>query len=317
MKPSDHNISDAMAKYLARLEETRQVLCKQIAPVFRMQERTQDLLRPVIKAQEKLQKSIGPIWHAQQCMNKFVESLRLPYNLAINLSRSVQPALEFTYQLQHVVSSALARSEKSFRNLPERTRNVLLTLGNHGWFIDIDMPLSGLWEIEKAIEEGDIDEVKEALIDYFRKRLAEIEKSIAKRFPHREKILSAAFKAHGRAEYELSVPVFLAQADGICKEVISQQLFMTQNKKPRTAAYVETIGYGTFRAALLNPLAVTLPIGASEKERGENFAELNRHQVLHGESIDYGTEVNSLKSISLLNYVVHVLKEDKKGDKEP
>ena len=38
-------------------------------------------------------------------------------------------------------------------------------------------------------------------------------------------------------------------------------------------------------------------------ERGDPFVGLNRHQVLHGESVDYDTEQNSLKAISLLTYL--------------
>jgi len=58
---------------------------------------------------------------------------------------------------------------------------------------------------------------------------------------------------------------------------------------------------------------MTLPISASEHERGDAFVGLNRHQVLHGESTQYGTEMNSLKAISLLNYVAHILTD--RGDK--
>jgi len=78
--------------------------------------------------------------------------------------------------------------------------------------------------------------------------------------------------------------------------------------------YVEQIASDTYRAALLEPLAQTLPIGASQNERHDGFSELNRHMVLHGESLDYGTEKNSLKAISLINYVSIVLKLD---DNEP
>jgi hypothetical protein len=36
---------------------------------------------------------------------------------------------------------------------------------------------------------------------------------------------------------------------------------------------------------------------------GEFFTALNRHQVMHGESSDYGTEINSLKAFSFLVFV--------------
>jgi hypothetical protein len=36
---------------------------------------------------------------------------------------------------------------------------------------------------------------------------------------------------------------------------------------------------------------------------GESFTALNRHQVIHGECWDYGTEINSLKAFSFLAFV--------------
>jgi len=81
---------------------------------------------------------------------------------------------------------------------------------------------------------------------------------------------------------------------------------MKSNRKPQTAIYVDQITNDTFMAAILSPLAEILPINASENERPRNFNGLNRHMVLHGESLDYGSKVNSLKAISLINYVIFV-----------
>jgi len=36
---------------------------------------------------------------------------------------------------------------------------------------------------------------------------------------------------------------------------------------------------------------------------GGTFTALNRHQVMHGESWDYGSEINSLKAFSFLAFV--------------
>ncbi len=70
--------------------------------------------------------------------------------------------------------------------------------------------------------------------------------------------------------------------------------------------------FGAHSAALLSPLAQPLPINATEHLRkGDEF---NRHTVLHGESLDYGTRINGFKEISLINYVVRIffnVEEDK------
>ena len=54
------------------------------------------------------------------------------------------------------------------------------------------------------------------------------------------------------------------------------------------------------------PLAMTR---GKRAQQPRDFTELNRHRVLHGEVTNYGTEQNSLKAISLLNYCATVLPE--------
>lgn len=221
-------------------------------------------------------------------------------------NKSFDAVNSYLKQLQEMAKCFREQLQETFQELPHRTEEALLLLGAHGWYVDLDMPLPGLWKLKRTLSEGKSKEVEKVLVGYFESKLDDIEDSIMKKFPKRGKVIGAAFNAHRREEYELSIPVFLAQADGICKEVVKQYLFMKQNKKPRTAIYVEQVASGMYGAALLSPLAQTLPIGASEYERPEDFNELNRHMVLHGESLDYGTKTNSLKAISLINYVVHV-----------
>ena len=47
------------------------------------------------------------------------------------------------------------------------------------------------------------------------------------------------------------------------------------------------------------------------QQEPDGWSHLNRHRVLHGEVTDYGTEENSLKAISLLNYCALVLPEQR------
>ena len=64
-------------------------------------------------------------------------------------------------------------------------------------------------------------------------------------------------------------------------------------------------------SAILEPFKtdVVLPIHANTGQRKSLTIEdyLNRHMVLHGEDCDYGSETNSLKAISLINFVASVL----------
>ncbi len=304
---------DAVNAHLKQWQETAGRIREQFAPILKQQESFQKWMQPIIEAQKALQKTLEPILAEQERWKKLAEAIQIPKYSLPDISQLAQPALEFQKSVQGLISPAFEQLQESFRELPPRTQEAVLVLGAHGWYLDLEMPLPGLWELKKALSEGNVEEAEEAIAEYFAGRLDKIEGSIIEKFPNRQKMIRAAFNAHRRQEYELSIPVFLAQTDGICKEVVKQYLFMKQNRKPRTAIYVEQIASNTFRAALLQPLARPLPIGASERERAKDFNELNRHMVLHGESLDYGTQVNSLKAISLINYVAHVLTLDDKN----
>lgn len=274
-------------------------------------ERVRAQVTPALKAQERLQKSWGEalesILTEQNRWRELIESIKAPDFDLPDLFPFIKQVVEFQKSIQGLIIPAFKQLQRNFRELPPRTQEALLLLGAHGWYLDLEMPLPGLWELKKALSEGNVEEAEDALVEYFEGRLEEIEKSITARFPHRTHLIKAAFKAHRRQEYELSIPVLLAQTDGICKDVVNQYLFIKQNKKPSTAIYVDQIAADTYRVALLSPLVQTLPINASEGERPAGFDALNRHTVLHGESLDYGSKTNSLKAISLVNYVAHVL----------
>ena len=222
---------------------------------------------------------------------------------AIDLSIFTNHANDLQKAIQKSIIPTFDGLKNSFQELPNHIQEALLLLGENGWYLDLEMSLPTLWHLKEILDEGNLLKAENTLVEYFENRLSEIEKSILEKFPCRKHLLKAAFNAHRREEYCLSIPIFLAQTDGICKEAVGQCLFMKSNRKPQTAIYVDQIANDTFMAALLSPLAKTLPINASENERPRRFNGLNRHMVLHGESLDYGSKVNSLKAISLVNYV--------------
>ena len=197
---------------------------------------------------------------------------------------------------------------KRISELPDETKATLLLLGENGWYLDLDMSLPQLHEIEKELLSKNVADVDQFLMDYYDDNLDSIEKNICTLFPKRALILSKAFSAHRNGDYELSVPVLIAQSDGICKEEINYCIFTKKDKKPELAQYVESLAADDFQRALMAPLTEILPIMKSEKDRGASFTELNRHMVLHGESCDYGTKLFSSKAISLVNYIANVLK---------
>jgi hypothetical protein len=191
--------------------------------------------------------------------------------------------------------------------MPERARHDLPVLASRGWYLDPELAARAPSDMAKDIESGDAQSVDEILIEHFRERASEIKDVLIAKYPNRMRFLSKAFDAHERRDFELSIPVFLAQADGICSDRTSKLLFQRDNKRPQIAGYVATAITDAYEAALLSPLTQNHAISLTKGERPGDFQGLNRHQVLHGESLNYDTEINSLKAISLLNYLSWVL----------
>ena len=197
--------------------------------------------------------------------------------------------------------------------IPERDRKALQRLGEEGWFFDPEMPPSLLQKIERLFDEHP-DEIAERLSDFFRTRLDVIEEALIDLYPHRGHLFQQAFQAHREGKYGLSIPVFLTQADGVFWDQTSEKQNLFMSSRQRERAYNEYVSQisNSHIVIYLHPLSILLPLWMNRNERaerGDPCVGLNRHQVLHGESVDYGTEQNSLKAISLLSYLHWILSE--------
>ena len=102
--------------------------------------------------------------------------------------------------------------------------------------------------------------------------------------------------AHREKRYALSIPVLLAQADGICQELQGEQLYK-RNRKGEIAlkAKIASKNVDEFTALML-------PLVAGPRERLRFGNQLNRHSILHGESTTYDTFENSCRAISFVSY---------------
>lgn len=296
-------VLDAMKSHFTQFQQIEECIKIVIEPALKQQESMKQIITEFQKA---LKKALEPAFLERERWKILVQEIELLKSSFPDPKPLTQLAEDYRKSIEDI-SPSFEQLQKSFTELPSRTQEALILLGEYGWYIDLNMPLPALWKLEEALLEGNVSQAEDSLVEYYDGMVNEIEKSILERFPKRQKVISAAFNAHRRQEYELSIPVFLAQTDGICKEMVNQYLFRKHNKKPCTAIYVEQISSGTFTDALLSPLAQTLPIGASEHERDKGFSNLNRHLILHGESVNYGVKTNSLKAISLINYVTLVL----------
>lgn len=189
----------------------------------------------------------------------------------------------------------------------------ILAMARHGWFPDLEVPFGQikLWADDLDSDPERAHKANQELCDRFRDLLDSIENKLRSEFPDRSEILGDAFQAHRQGKYNLSVPVFLTQIDGLFYDRYLKNLFYGPDRDD-VAKALGRIPYELDRSLCRALLYDGLPLLANRSQRQQQpdgHSELNRHQVLHGEATDYGTEQNSLKTISLLNYCAFVLPE--------
>jgi len=270
---------------------------------------------------------IDAIKSVQKQASKYTEMMNTSYFRYISeeaerISKIDLPQIP-TY-IQEMAQSAVANAERFRKNLLESSPKVkesIEAMINIGWYPDINnFGLGSLMNLKDELSDSDTDEVNSVFVAFYTENISDVMKYLFEHYPHREKILSAAFDAHNAGNYILSIPVFLTQIDGIAIDTFKKHFFIkkkgTQN--PEIMYAIEKMnGLGEFALALLTPLQSTQPIIYGEKQRDDEFNQFNRHQVIHGELLDYGIEVNSYKAISLLLYIAQtaeIVNRNKNGD---
>jgi hypothetical protein len=175
--------------------------------------------------------------------------------------------------------------------------------------------MSEVIELHDKISTGDVASIDLFMCSYINDSMERIEQILSERFPARFRILKFAFDAHIRGEYALSIPVFLAQAEGISVDILGERFFSTVKGSPKTLSAVSTIALDEMDCFFLDPLKTVGPINASEKDKDKFLVNFNRHEILHGVTTNYDIEVNSCKAIALLKYLSGFVYDVAKNDK--
>ena len=198
------------------------------------------------------------------------------------------------------VRNAAEAVEKRIAELHMQHEECFKALSAGGWFLRPDTPVNQLQALRDSMNRSG----PSTIAMYLEDRVDSIEDDLSQTYVHRAHILHDAFNAHRAKRYTLSVPVFFSQADGIWRDRFDQHFFSGTRKKTLRhqlddiqLQYIVT----ALRVLIGSNEDGNNPIWASENERGPSGSALNRHQVLHGESVDYATKENSLKAIALLD----------------
>jgi len=201
---------------------------------------------------------------------------------------------------------------KTIAEVSEKERKVQYHCIRTGWYFSyLDAAISGIIELADMIDNEQFEQVEMEIRGFAKTQIDKTLHQVESNWPHRLEILRDAFQAHRQGLYTLSIPVLLAQADGISNEIFGVQLYQKESGAPKTKRVVEQYATQCYDW-LIEPLKVVSSVAVNTKDRDKKreddslYGPLNRHGVLHGVDIDYATEANSLRAIMLINYLADV-----------
>lgn len=230
-------------------------------------------------------------------------------------------AAEAARQFNAKIAADLAKLAGSVRQFKAGLPGKLKTLVMNGWFIyGFRTPSRAIYPIASLFETGHIDEGNKEMCRHFNNVLSNIEADLTKCLPKRALILKKAFAAHRTGDYELSVPVLLAQADGIARDAIDRgsAKFSIYSKRKSERAIKAFITQFADKALLGSDIIeiALIPHNVSKRDKLLITEVLNRNQILHGANTDYATPLNSCRAISWLDYVSYLHKISSKRRNE-
>ncbi|HYJ06075.1 MAG TPA: hypothetical protein VEX43_13140 [Chthoniobacterales bacterium] len=196
--------------------------------------------------------------------------------------------------------------QEHIRSIIEQTsddlfEDVELHLINEGWYVSHEVPAGLMLKLADLYDAGDLTAIENLLKQFYSESVDEIEKILKSNFPNRRRILTAAFAAHKSEAFAVSIPTFFAQADGISQEIWEENFFRTAKSNRRLFGRSKS-QLGSMSPTVRRHLKEKGALRADFKS-DEPVARLNRHAVLHGTSVDYDTEANSLRCIALLHFL--------------
>lgn len=188
-------------------------------------------------------------------------------------------------------------------SVPENMRVFSEEAAMIGWFSTSE---SFLGEMKKAFDQGQ-ESLDQYMLNEIDANYDKIKSSILSLHSNRKEIITCAFELHESQNWVASIPLFLAQTEGVFAENIGCFLFSEHAQRKEKLAERFKERAEQYMPYLYSPFEVETQFSSSisSKSQAKKRNGPNRNGILHGsrKHLDYGSKVNSYKCISLLSYV--------------
>ena len=191
--------------------------------------------------------------------------------------------------------------------------NEVKNIATIGWYISPTLVSKlSLSEINYYTQKENLNKFEKKIIEQADEHIPSIIKNCTSLFPERKPIFEEIFKLYQSKSYYSIINTCYSQADGMCNSIWNFGFFDKERPKYELKSkdiFMENNGQmSSFFAQQLeiNQNEITI----NSKDKIFNNIELkvksyNRHLVLHGHSVDYGTKVNAIRAIYLLDFICY------------
>ncbi|EDM65437.1 hypothetical protein PE36_09031 [Moritella sp. PE36] len=194
---------------------------------------------------------------------------------------------------------------KKLELLPTKLSDVWSQAVQLGWYPTPYMP--GKLSSTSLSSQQTLDS---RMLKAFEKRYVEEKQYVLAQAGNREHILSVALQLHEQENYIASIPLLLSQSDGVFENYLGLSAFARREDKLRK---IETKLSDVFDSNSIAKAYFGQFSSPSQFSENSNCFEQidkakapNRNGILHGDSkhLDYGSYINSCKSICFLSSVL-------------
>lgn len=223
-------------------------------------------------------------------------------NIDPEILKSFSEALQTQINEMQKVLKPFKKVMQDYMNAINDNRESLKVFAEEGWYLRFDFHPITINHYSNELKKGNSEYVDEEMVRLFDNEINSIESELVKKFPKRKAVIQAGLRAHRNQEYYLSIPVLFSQSEGICLELTGFRFFKLPKQKPATEAWISNFNSDSILEIALEPLR---QVGVARQLQDlSNPLGINRHDVIHGNSVDYGEDkINSYKALSLLNYL--------------
>lgn len=324
--PTGGLLTDAMRNFEAIQAEAIQ---RGIVNAARaLQERT-DLFRQLVQPIHDFQTQLAQA--AQAAFQPFVQIVQGMEQMRASIRVALEPIERIREAFSAIPPDQFLAFQRAFAGLAEEFRQqwdwdaverpvfrLFAKLGLTG--LESHLTRSELLYVVALSKKEGSKAVKEYIFRKFRKGKYGVLNRMVRswwRVPYmnkRKKAIRAAISAHKKRQFELAIPTLLPLIDGLAAEIVAG----TPHLKVKTIYAKDAVArYNADEAEVWSECVEQVVFGLVYRDYDFRTAKrppssVNRHGILHGRIVDYGSELNSYRVILLLDVMVKIAEQKAK-----